>query len=108
MILSRDYIEGGLMILYHKDKAVGCIRCSLDEYEDETIINIGSISVIPEYQGKGLGRILLRAGMNFAKNNSYDRTILCVNADNQKAKSLYIQEGFKQVEAVVCYYLDCN
>lgn len=108
MILSRDYIEGGLMILYHKDKAVGCIRCSLDEYEDETIINIGSISVIPEYQGKGLGRILLRAGMNFAKNNFYDRTILCVNADNQKAKSLYIQEGFKQVEAVVCYYLDCN
>lgn len=46
--------------------------------------------------------------MNFAKSNSYGRVILCVNADNQKAKSLYIQEGFKQVQAVVCYYLDCN
>lgn len=108
MILSKDYIEGGLMILYNNDKAVGCIRCSLDEYGDESIVNIGSISVIPEYQGKGLGKILLRAGMNFAKSNSYDRAILCVNADNQKAKSLYIQEGFKQVQAVVCYYLDCN
>lgn len=108
MILSKDYIEGGCMILYHKDEAVGCIRCSFDEYENAPIVNIGSLAVIPEYQGKGLGRILLRVGMNFAKNKSCGRTILCVNADNEKAKSLYIQEGYKQAEAVVCYYLDCN
>ncbi len=108
MILSKDYIDDGCMILYHKDKAVGCIRCSFDEYENVPIVNIGSLAVIPEYQGKGLGRILLREGMNFAKNKSYGGTILCVNADNEKAKSLYIQEGYKQVEAVVCYYLDCN
>lgn len=108
MALSQDYIEGGLMILYHKDKAVGSIRCSLDEYEAESLINIGSISVLPEYQSKGLGKILLRTGINFARKNSYKRIILCVNGDNEKAKSLYIKEGFKQVKALACYYLDCH
>lgn len=106
MVLSKDNIDGGCMILYHKDKAVGCIRCSADDYEDEPIVNIGALAVIPEYQGKGLGRLLLRAGMNFAKSKSYSKTILCVNADNEKAKSLYIQECYKQVEAVICYYYE--
>lgn len=106
MLLSNDNIEGGCMILYHKDKAVGCIRCSYDEFEDKPIVNIGTLAVIPEYQGKGLGRLLLRAGISFAKSNSFSRTILCVNADNEKAKSLYLQEGFNQIEAVVCYYYE--
>lgn len=69
-------------------------------------MNIGALAVIPEYQGKGLGRSLLRASLHFAKEKSYDRTILCVNADNERAKSLYLREGFKEAEAVVCYGYD--
>ena len=69
-------------------------------------MNIGPLAIIPEYQGKGLGRILLRTILNFAKDKNYKRTILCVNAENERAKALYIQEGFKQVEGVVCYKYD--
>lgn len=105
MTLSKDYIEGGCMMLYHKDRAVGCIRCSLDDHENEPAVSIGPLAVIPEYQGKGLGRILLRAGIDFAKYKAFDKAILCVNTDNERARSLYIQEGFRQVEAIVCYYL---
>ncbi len=74
MLLSNDYIEGGCMILYHKDKAVGCVRCSMDEHEDAPMVNIGPLAVIPEYQAKGLGRILLRAGLRFAIDESCGRT----------------------------------
>lgn len=108
MVLEEDYIEGGLMILYHKGRAVGVVRGSKEEYEDLPIMNIGPLAIIPEYQGKGLGRRLLRASLNFAKEQSYDRTVLCVNAENERAKSLYIQEGFEQIEAVVCYRYDIN
>jgi mycothiol synthase len=66
-------------------------------------MNIGPLAIIPEYQGKGLGRILLRASLRFAREKSYKRTILCVNAENERAKALYNQEGFRQVEAVACY-----
>lgn len=103
MILSEDNIEGGMMIMYHKERAVGVVRGERDEYEDSPIMNIGPLAIIPEYQGKGLGRILLRASMQLAKEKGYDRTVLCVNGENERAKALYIQEGFKQVEAVICY-----
>jgi mycothiol synthase len=106
MMTSEDNIKGGSMILYHKERPVGVIRGSMDEYEGSTIMNIGPLAIIPEYQGKGLGRSLLRASLRFAKEKSYDRTVLCVNADNERAKDLYLQEGFKQVEAVACYKYD--
>jgi mycothiol synthase len=103
MVSGEDYIEDGLMILYHNQEPIGVVRGSEDEYEDAPIMSIGPLAIIPEYQGKGLGRNLLRASLRFAENNNFNRTILCVNADNDKAKSLYLQEGFKQVEAVACY-----
>ncbi|HYE08572.1 MAG TPA: GNAT family N-acetyltransferase [Patescibacteria group bacterium] len=106
MVSAEDYIEGGLMVLYHKEKPVGVVRGSKDDYEDAPIMNIGPLAIIPEYQGKGLGRIILRESLRFAKDEGYHRTILCVNAENDRAKSLYVQEGFKQVEAVVCYKYD--
>jgi mycothiol synthase len=79
------------------------IRGADDEYEKAPIMNIGPVAVIPKYQGKGLGRILLRAALQFAKEKGYKGTILSVNGENERAQALYIQEGFKQVEAVVCY-----
>lgn len=106
MTEAEDFIEGGMMILYSSNRPVGVVRGAKDEFEDEPIMNIGPLAIIPEYQGKGLGRSLLRASLRFAKEKCYKRTILCVNAENERAKSLYIQEGFKQVEAVVCYRYD--
>lgn len=106
MISAEDNIEGGSMILYHKERPVGVVRGTMDEYEDSQIMNIGPLAIIPEYQCKGLGRSLLRASLRFAKEKFYKRTILCVNAENERAKALYIQEGFKQVEAVACYGYD--
>lgn len=103
MMSDEDHIEGGSMILFHKNSPIGVIRGSEDEYENAPIMNIGPVAIIPEYQGQGLGRSLLRASLQFAKEKSYKKTILCVNGDNEQAKALYIQEGFKQVEAVTCY-----
>ncbi|OGO77398.1 MAG: hypothetical protein A2Y23_08315 [Clostridiales bacterium GWB2_37_7] len=108
MIVSDDYIEGGLMVLYHKDRPVGVVRGAMDEYEDKPIMNIGPLAIIPQYQGKGLGRTLLRASLIFANDKGFDRTVLCVNAENERAKALYLQEGFVQVEAVVCYKYEIN
>lgn len=65
-------------------------------------MSIGPLAVLPEAQGRGLGRILLRAALWFAGEQSYARTILCVNAENERAQALYIGEGFKQAEALAC------
>jgi mycothiol synthase len=106
MVSEDSHLEGGMMILYHYDRPVGVVRGSMDEYEASPIMDIGPLAIIPEYQGKGLGRSLLRASLNFAKDKGYKRTVLCVNAENERAKALYLKEGFKEVEAVVCYRYD--
>ncbi|MCM3766745.1 GNAT family N-acetyltransferase [Neobacillus niacini] len=103
MVSESDYIEGGMKILYHIDKPVGVARGAADEYENAPIMNIGPLAVLPEYQGKGLGRLLLRAALHVAKDKAYKRTILSVNGENERAQALYIREGFKQVEGAVCY-----
>lgn len=103
MTQEKSYIEDGMMILFHGEKPVGVVRGEADEYEGEPIMNIGPLAILPEYQGQGLGRMLLRASLRFAKDKTYTRTILSVNGENEHAKALYIQEGFQQVEAVVCY-----
>jgi mycothiol synthase len=104
LLQDEDYLEGGMLLLFHQGKPVGVIRGADDEYENAPIMNIGPVAVTPEYQGRGLGRILLRASLQFAKEKGYKRTILSVNGENDRAQALYIQEGFKQVEAVVCYH----
>ncbi|WP_310832670.1 GNAT family N-acetyltransferase [Paenibacillus pedocola] len=106
MIAGADYIEGGMLLLYHGGKAVGIVRGADDEYNDAPIMNIGPVALLPEYQGKGLGRVLLRAALHLSRNKGYTRSILCVNAENERAQALYTGEGFKQVEAAACYKYD--
>jgi mycothiol synthase len=103
LLHDEDYLEGGMQLLFHHGKPVGVIRGADDEYQEAPIMNIGPVAVTSEYQGRGLGRILLRASLQFAKEKGYKRSILSVNGENERAQRLYIQEGFKQVEAVVCY-----
>ncbi|BCG57700.1 GNAT family N-acetyltransferase [Paenibacillus sp. URB8-2] len=108
MAEEEDSLEGGMMILYDGENPAGIVRGSADEYEGSPIMNIGPLTLLPEYQGRGLGRILLRAALQFAKEKGYPKAILCVNAENERAKALYLQEGFKQVESAVCYKYDLN
>ncbi len=103
---SEENIEGGSLILYYGDKPVGIVRGTKNELDDKPIMDIGPLAIIPEYQGRGLGRCMLRAAINFAKSKNYDKVDLCVNSENENAKKLYIQEGFKQFEEVVCYKFD--
>jgi mycothiol synthase len=104
LLHDKDYLESGMLLLFHHGKPVGVIRGADDEYEEAPIMNIGPVAVTPEYQGRGLGRILLRASLQFAREKGYNRAILSVNGENERAQKLYIQEGFKQVEAVACYH----
>lgn len=106
MVNGEGHLEGGMLLLYHREKPVGVVRGSRDEYQGRPIMDIGPLAIIPEYQGKGLGRSLLRSALHFGVKAGFDRAILCVNAENERAKALYLQEGFQEAEAVVCYRYD--
>lgn len=97
------HLEAGMMFVFDGDRAVGIVRGTDDEYEDQPIMDIGPLAVLPEYQGRGLGRYLLRAAIAFGKEKGYKKVVLSVNAENENAKALYLKEGFIQVEGIRCF-----
>ena len=98
-----DYIESGIFLLYHHAQPVGVVRTAEDVHEGERVINIGPLALIPDYQGRGLGRKLLRAALSFGRDMELEKSVLSANVDNENAVRLYLSEGFRTAESVVCY-----
>lgn len=96
-------LSGGAMVLWHGQKPVGVVRAEEDEVDGRPVAEIGPLAILPEYQGRGLGRAMLRTALRFAQERGFGRAALCVNAENERATALYLNEGFIKVEMVVCY-----
>ena len=64
---------------------------------------IATIGVDPRYQGRGIGRALLRACEEQMK---FPRSKLTVRISNDKAISLYETEGYRTVDIWKRYYHD--
>lgn len=60
---------------------------------------IEPIGVAQEFQGKGLGKGLLAAGVHYLAGQGCQKARLGVWADNQKAINLYQQFGFRHIDS---------
>lgn len=56
--------------------------------------------LLPEYQGKGIGSMMLQEAKKIAIQAGYSRLRLNVNRQNTKAIKAYIRNGFATVESV--------
>lgn len=63
-----------------------------------------NISIHSEYQGRGLGRALLRYMLDKASDLNVQTVFLEVRASNSVAQSLYLSEGFNEVGLRPAYY----
>ena len=57
-------------------------------------VGVFSIEVHPEHQRRGIGRALLRACLEWAKERGIERLELYTRRDNDRARALYESEGF--------------
>lgn len=67
--------------------------------------HIGSLAVLPAYQGRGLGRWLLSCGAGVCRENGWPSVELNVDRDNQSALHLYESAGFRLAYAFTVYRL---
>lgn len=58
------------------------------------------VSLLPEYQGKGIGTKLMLAMIEHLKQSGYERTTLSVNIHNTSAMHLYEKCGFKKINEI--------
>jgi len=66
--------------------------------------HILNIAVDPAYQGKGYGRSLLGAVLNYAAERGEERAVLEVRESNLKAQCLYLSAGFRVIGRRKNYY----
>ena len=66
--------------------------------------HILNICVDPDYQGKSLGRHLLRHLVKMSHQTDIDMVLLEVRRSNTSAQQLYISEGFHELGVRKAYY----
>jgi ribosomal protein S18 acetylase RimI-like enzyme len=66
--------------------------------------HLGQISVLPAYQGKGIGRGLIRSAKSELCKRGFDCVSLAVTATNSRAVSLYESCGFSTIHSFPVYF----
>ena len=97
------HLEDGMMLLYYNEEPIGTIRASVEFEAEEKYTYISVVCVNPEHRGKGLGRNLLRAAIDYGRIQGMPKAMLCVDIENESALNLYLREGFAKYKASVEY-----
>ncbi len=97
---TETYLYEGMLLLKDNNKAIGIINASKEVEAGEHQFYIGPIAVLPEYQGKRLGKFMLAKIIETANHYNCVCT-LSVNTDNENALKLYTDLGFYKEKKVI-------
>lgn len=88
-----------VFLAYLEEKAVGLANCFLgySTFAAQPLINVHDLAVSREVRGQGIGRALLQAVEEHAKQLGCCKVTLEVFERNDRAKGLYESEGFTQL-----------
>ena len=89
-----------IILIYEGDKPIGYCwtrtKCGADLINGEEKGRIHMLGIDPDYQGKGIGRNALLAGLNYLKNKGVQTVELEVASENKAALALYRSTGFTE------------
>lgn len=88
--LRQPFIDGA------KD-AIGKDFSNMPEETEAGELYLDSIAVVPEYQGRGIAKMLLEATIKKAEDLGIGPVGLLVDCNNTNAERLYIKVGFRQI-----------
>jgi ribosomal protein S18 acetylase RimI-like enzyme len=85
-----------ILLAYLDQEAVGIATCfvGFSTFAARPLINIHDLAVLPPYRGRGIGRALLDAVEQQARQRGCVKLTLEVHADNQRARAVYKDLGF--------------
>lgn len=88
----------GFLVAHVGPRPVGFIAVddSWHTWYGEEVGEIHEFVVDPAFQGQGIGKQLLRAGIEFLKKHGARKIELWVGEKNEKAQCFYRREGFRE------------
>ncbi len=100
---SITFYDGELLPIYrapfldHIAKEYQVTELQIEDETNPGEVYIDTLSVSPNHQGKGIGKLLLAAAINEAKLEGREKIGLLVDFKNPAAKKLYLALGFQSV-----------
>lgn len=81
-------------------RAIGMAVCFVNysTFRARSLINVHDLAVLPEFQGRGIGRTILENVIRYAAEKQHYAITLEVRKDNINALKLYRKLGFAGVE----------
>ncbi|RVT76523.1 GNAT family N-acetyltransferase [Flavobacterium sufflavum] len=96
----RANMENGHEFILAKEDDICLGFASFEHhYKNENTTRIHKIYILPETQGKGIGKLLIDSVAQFAKENNATTLLLNVNRFN-KALTFYQKQGFEIIEEI--------
>lgn len=86
-------------------KIAGFIAADLTS-DSADAINIDQLAVDKSFRGQGIGTALMKKAEGIALRNHFEAVTLQVRADNDNAKHLYEERGYKKIGSHWWYYGD--
>lgn len=92
----RDHPSVLVLLAFAQERPVGIAVCfqGFSTFHARPLLNIHDLAVLPEWRGKGIGRKLLGAAEERARQRGCCRLTLEVQDDNGRALALYRSFGF--------------
>ncbi len=96
--VEHYYMQNGCFwCLFDKETLIGTAAVRTID-PDNKITELKRMFVLPEYQGKGYGRLLLNHAVSYAKEQKYTKICLDTRKQFSAAQHLYRTSGFKETE----------
>jgi len=92
----RDHPTTLVLLALVDDEPIGVAVCffGLSTFRAQPLLNIHDLAVLPQHRGRGVGRALLLAAEERARQKGCCRLTLEVRDDNAAARALYRRCGF--------------
>jgi GNAT superfamily N-acetyltransferase len=96
----REQASALVLLAFAAEKPVGVASCffGFSTFQARPLLNVHDLAVLPEFQGRGIGRALLAAAEERARARGCCKLTLEVREDNHGARKLYLERGFRDFE----------
>lgn len=97
IVSSPEFDPESLFFIVHNNKLVGTVCAWHKSFEGHTVGYIHMLGVVPQHQGKKLGRLLTIYALKFLKRKGFQEVILDTDDFRIPAIKTYLNLGFKPV-----------
>lgn len=96
--VEQYYMRNGCFwCMFDNEVLIGTVAVRIIDI-DNKVLELKRMFILPEYQGKGYGRLLLEYAIDYARKQQYNRICLDTRKQFSAAQHLYRSSGFQETE----------